>query len=109
MFVAIYRWRLKPGAEAHFEQGWRRITLIARERCGSFGSSLFREPATGHLVAIACWPDRAARDACFASGSLDPLATQAMRESVAEAFPDRELALISAEWALPTTGGPASL
>jgi heme-degrading monooxygenase HmoA len=35
MFVAIYRWKVKPGMEEQFREGWRRITLLARERGGA--------------------------------------------------------------------------
>ena len=90
MFVAIYRWRLRPGREAEFRDGWRRITEAARARCGSGGSALFRD-GDGTWVAIARWPSRAAREACFAAGSLDPEASAMMRGAVAEALPDVDL------------------
>jgi len=47
MFAVIYRWKLVPGREAQFEEGWRAGTeAIAKE----FG---------GWAVAYARWPDRA--------------------------------------------------
>ena len=42
MFVVVYRWRLKPGHEAQFARDWRDVTLLAREKYGSGGSSLFK-------------------------------------------------------------------
>jgi hypothetical protein len=98
MFVAVYRWRLKPGMDEQFCRGWRRITDLVRERCGSGGSCLFRA-ADGTWVAIARWPDRAARTTCFEKGSLDPEASALMREAVAERFEDLELEAVDDRWA----------
>jgi hypothetical protein len=40
MFAVIYRWKLIPGREAQFEQGWRAGTeAIASEFLASLGSS----------------------------------------------------------------------
>ena len=90
MFVTVYRWRLKPGQEEQFRVGWRRITELARERCGSLGSALFRAQ-DGSWVAIARWPEREARTRCFERGSLDPEASLRMREAILEKFEDLEL------------------
>lgn len=98
MFVAVYRWRLQPGREEQFRQGWRRITDLARERCGSGGSCLFRA-ADGTWVAIARWPDRAARAACFEKGSLDPEASALMNEAIVERLADLELEAVDDAWA----------
>ncbi len=103
MFVAIYRWRLKPGHEERFRSGWARITDLARERCGSGGSSLF-DAGDGTWVAIARWPDRAARERCFAAGPLDIAATAQMRAAILEALPDLELDSVDDRW----TGFPPS-
>jgi heme-degrading monooxygenase HmoA len=98
MFVAVYRWKLKPGHEASFQAGWERITLLAREQCGSGGSALFRDKE-GTWVGIARWPDRAAREACFSKGPLDAEASAAMKNAVAEVLPDMELDAVSNLWA----------
>ena len=108
MFVAVYRWRLHPGREAQFREGWSRITELARERCGSGGSALFRE-ADGTWCAIARWPTADDRERCFAKGSLDPEASRLMREAVAEALPNLELELDTDLWApIPGTVGTAT-
>ena len=58
MFAVIYRWRVLPGLEAQFEQGWRAGTdAIARE-FGGWGSRLHRGEGDVY-VAYAQWPDRA--------------------------------------------------
>lgn len=90
MFVAIYRWRLHPGQEEVFREGWRRITELACGRCGSGGSALFRD-RDGTWVAIARWPSREARERCFAGGSLDAEASALMRAATAAKLPDLEL------------------
>jgi hypothetical protein len=100
MFVAVYRWRLDPAREDAFREGWARITRLARERCGSGGSALFRA-ADGTWVAIARWPTRGDRERCFAAGSLDPEATATMRSAVVETFPDLELEAVDDLWAVP--------
>ena len=97
MFVAVYRWRLKPGLEEQFRRGWCRITELARERCGSGGSALFRA-ADGSWVAIARWPDRAAREACFAEGPLDLQAAALMNDAIAERLPELELEAVDDLW-----------
>lgn len=99
MFVAIYRWRLKPGLEEQFREGWRRITLLAREQCGSLGSALF-QAQDGSWVAIARWQDRDARTRCFERGALDPTASQSMREAVLERLEDLELESADDLWVL---------
>ena len=56
MFAVVYRWRIKPGLEAKFEEGWRRGTLGIRRDLGGWGSRLHRT-AEGEYFAYAQWPD----------------------------------------------------
>ncbi|WP_448640479.1 antibiotic biosynthesis monooxygenase [Geodermatophilus sp. URMC 63] len=63
MFAVVYRWRLHPGAEDRFVDGWARVTRAIRARCGSHGSRLHRA-ADGTWVAYARWPDAATRERC---------------------------------------------
>jgi heme-degrading monooxygenase HmoA len=98
MFVAVYRWRLKPGMEEQFRQGWRQITQLAREGHGSHGSCLFKA-ADGTWVGIARWPDREARAAFFAQGSRAPEASALMREATLERLEDMELEEVDNLWA----------
>jgi heme-degrading monooxygenase HmoA len=56
MFAVIYRWRVIPGLEAQFEEGWRRGTERIAEEYGGWGSRLHRAEANVY-VAYAQWPD----------------------------------------------------
>ncbi|HMO79374.1 MAG TPA: hypothetical protein PKD24_01150 [Pyrinomonadaceae bacterium] len=42
MFIALYRWRLKPGCEKQFEKAWSAITLYYRDNFEWSGSRLHR-------------------------------------------------------------------
>ncbi len=58
MFAVIYRWRVIPGLEAQFEEGWRAGTEAIRREFNGWGSRLHK--AGPHVyVAYAQWPDRA--------------------------------------------------
>jgi hypothetical protein len=63
MFVAIYRWRLRPGMESQFVDGWERVTRAIYGQCGSYGSRLHK-CEDGTWLAYARWPDAATRDRC---------------------------------------------
>jgi heme-degrading monooxygenase HmoA len=63
MFTAIYRWRLKPGKEDQFIEGWTRVTTAIYAGCGSYGSRLHK-CADGTWLAYAQWPDAATRENC---------------------------------------------
>jgi hypothetical protein len=58
MFAVIYRWKLVPGREAMFEEGWRAGTVAIAREFGGWGSRLHRGE-DGVAVAYAQWPDRA--------------------------------------------------
>jgi hypothetical protein len=58
MFAVIYRWKLLPGHEAQFEEGWRAGTEAIAKEFGGWGSRLHRGE-DGTMVAYAQWPDRA--------------------------------------------------
>ncbi|GAC1314152.1 MAG: hypothetical protein NVSMB21_25450 [Vulcanimicrobiaceae bacterium] len=103
MFVAVYRWRIRPDAEEAFRASWRRITEIIVERCGSGGSHLFRD-GDGTLVAIALWPSREARERCFATAPFDAAAGAIMRASTLETFDDLELDSLDDLWVARKAG-----
>lgn len=42
MFTATYRWRLKPGKDDQFVEGWARVTAAIYAECGSYGSRLHK-------------------------------------------------------------------
>jgi heme-degrading monooxygenase HmoA len=84
MFAVIYRWRLKPGYEEQFVDGWARVTRAIHAGCGSHGSRLHRA-GDGTWVAYARWPDAETRERCE-HGDLE--GARLMREAVAETFPE---------------------
>ncbi|MCW2776423.1 MAG: Antibiotic biosynthesis monooxygenase [Frankiales bacterium] len=84
MFTAVYRWRLRPGSEAQFVEGWERVTRAVHAQCGSYGSRLHR-CTDGTWLAYARWPDAATRDACEHD---EHEGRQMMREAVLEEFDD---------------------
>jgi len=86
-FIVLYRWRLRPGSEASFIEGWSRITRLLRARGGSLGSRLHRGP-DGIWYGYAQWPDAATRERAFALPDSDPEAARAMKDAVAERFPE---------------------
>ena len=57
MFAVIYRWKVLPGREAQFEEGWRAGTAAIAREFGGWGSRLHRGE-DGVFVAYAQWPDR---------------------------------------------------
>ncbi len=58
MFAVIYRWRVIPGLEAQFEEGWRAGTERIAAEFGGWGSRLHRTD-DGAFIAYAQWPDKA--------------------------------------------------
>ncbi len=98
MFVALYRWRIRPGHEDAFRDAWHRMTELVRERCTSGGSALFRD-ADGTFVAIARWESRDAWRRCFANGALDAALATRMSDAVLERLPHAELDGLDDLWA----------
>jgi hypothetical protein len=58
MFAVIYRWRVIPGRERQFEEGWSRGTARIRDEFGGWGSRL-HAAGEGVYIAYAQWPDEA--------------------------------------------------
>jgi 2,4-dienoyl-CoA reductase-like NADH-dependent reductase (Old Yellow Enzyme family) len=87
-FAVMYRWKLKPGLEDSFVEGWSRVTEAVHRHCGSFGSRLHR-CADGTWLAYARWPDAETRDRCFSGPDpLDPEGSRMMNDAVAERYPE---------------------
>ena len=66
MFAVIYRWKLIPGREAQFEEGWRAGTAAIAREFGGWGSRLHRGD-DGTVFAYAQWPDRATWERAMAT------------------------------------------
>ncbi|MGY1840403.1 MULTISPECIES: antibiotic biosynthesis monooxygenase [unclassified Modestobacter] len=101
MFAVVYRWRLRPGSEEQFRDGWERVTRAIHARCGSYGSRLHRAD-DGTWVAYARWPDAATRERCAFD---EPEGERLMAAAVAERFPELTLELVSDLLAEPTELG----
>lgn len=70
MFIAVYRYRLKPGTEAQFHKDWAEVTQRGITDGKSLGSTLGKAQ-DGSWVAIARWPTKQQRDDWFASIPVD--------------------------------------
>jgi hypothetical protein len=85
-FAVLYRWRLHPGTDEAFIEGWSRVTrgLLAK---GALGSRLHRGP-DGLWYAYAQWPSAEVRARVFAEPPGDPEASALMQSAVAERLPE---------------------
>ena len=107
IFTVLYRWRLHEGAEASFIEGWSRISELLLSHGGSLGSRLHRGP-DGWWYSYAQWPSAEARERAFAAGPLDPVASQKMRDAIAESLPELVLEAVADFMVLPAAGRTAS-
>ena len=57
MFIAIYRWKIKPGMEKQFQESWHTRTETIYRECGSLGSRLHLME-DGTWLAYAQWPGK---------------------------------------------------
>ncbi|MEI8632694.1 antibiotic biosynthesis monooxygenase [Vibrio sp. PP-XX7] len=58
MFIAVYEFEIKHGAEAEFREAWLEVTKAIYKYCGSFGSRLHTSDNPNVLVGYAQWPSR---------------------------------------------------
>jgi heme-degrading monooxygenase HmoA len=87
MFVALYRWTLRPGHEEEFVEAWSRVSdLLLKER-GSLGSRLHCG-SDGLWYSYAQWPSAEARKEAFAKGPVDAQAVERMNAAILERFPE---------------------
>jgi hypothetical protein len=103
-FAVLYRWRLHQGAEQSFVLAWSRISELLLAERGSLGSRLHRGP-DGWWYSYAQWPSAEARERAFEAGSVDPQASQQMREAIAESLPELVLESVSDFMVLPPKSG----
>lgn len=92
--AVIYRWRLHPGKEGQFRQGWEQATQLYVRTRGALGSRL-HQADDGTWVAYAQWPSRAAWEQSRTAGSPDPEAARWMRDAEAETYPPLLLTPVS--------------
>jgi heme-degrading monooxygenase HmoA len=106
-FTVLYRWRLRPGAEADFVKSWTRLSELLRSERGSLGSRLHRGP-DDVWYSYAQWPSAEARKKAFAQDPVDASATELMRASIAETLPEIALSPVVDLLVLPAKQpGPA--
>lgn len=88
MFVAVYWWRVKPGKEAQFREGWRRGTAAITRIYGSHGSRLCQD-RDGRFVGMAEWPDEATWRKAFEARMVydDPEARAMFLDAILESPP----------------------
>lgn len=101
MFIAFYRWKLKPGKEEQFRAAWSEVTLAIRERCDSRGSRLHKAE-DGTWAAYAQWPTRELWEKDCALGDKALAARQKMRDAVAESLPSLYMT-VSDDYLVPKT------
>ena len=85
-FVAIYRWRIHPDQIDLFLAAWEIVTIGIKAERGGLGSKIHRAD-DGTYVAYAQWPDRETWEAMGKLPSVNPAASQAMGEAIAETLP----------------------
>jgi hypothetical protein len=91
VFAVIYQWRVHPGREEQFVDGWNRVTRAIQRSCGSYGSRLHRA-GDGSWVAYARWPDEQTREGCQ-HGETE--GARLMGEAVAESIPEITMEVVS--------------
>lgn len=94
-FATYFEWEVRPGGEAAFTAAWEAATRLLADH-GSHGSALFRTE-DGHFAALARWPDRATRDAGFASTDF-PDAARRMADEVIRTVHRIDLEGVSDLW-----------
>jgi quinol monooxygenase YgiN len=85
-FCVIYRWRLHPGKESQFREGWERATQTLMRRHGALGSRL-HQADDGTWVAYAQWPNKTAWEQLRALPSVDAEASRMMLDAELESHP----------------------
>ena len=81
-FCVIYTFKVRPGMEDSFMEGWSRVTEAIRETRGGMGSRLHKSD-NGWWVAYAQWPDRQTWESSqTAQESPDSKASTLMTEAI---------------------------
>ena len=84
-FAVLYRWRLRAGSEASFQEAWARVTKALRRERAALGSRLHRSE-DGFWVAYAQWPSREAWEHSRQAGAVDQAAARSMAEAIEESL-----------------------
>jgi heme-degrading monooxygenase HmoA len=93
MFTVLYSWKIKPGLEEQFIEGWEEVTKYHLENSDSLGSRLLRGN-NGKFYACAQWKTSEQRARAFESVP-DLVGGKKMREAVEERFEPIEFEILS--------------
>ena len=85
-FCVVYRFKIRPGSEDRFRQGWTRMTEVIRDQRSGLGSRLHLSD-DGWWLAYAQWPDRETWDRSQQSETADAEAQQMMSDAIEERMP----------------------
>lgn len=81
-FAVLYRWKIRPGAEAEFANAWA-VATAAFRTIGALGSRLHRAD-DGDFYAYAEWPSRRAWEAAQHQSPVDAATAATMRNATLE-------------------------
>ncbi|HLM00776.1 MAG TPA: antibiotic biosynthesis monooxygenase [Pyrinomonadaceae bacterium] len=93
MFVALYRWRIKPELETQFIEAWSEVTSYYSLNEHWRGSRLHRG-SDGIFYSYAQWESDELRRKAFEKRP-DFEAGARMREAIEESFPETVLEIVS--------------
>ena len=79
VLIVLYRWKLKPGGEAIFREGWREMTETIYRTRGSLGSRLHRGEH-GMWLGYAQWPSEETWRKSYELGSANEAAGRKMSQ-----------------------------
>lgn len=79
LLTVLYRWKLKPGGEAIFREGWHEMTESIYQTRGSLGSRLHRAE-DGTWLGYAQWPSEETWRKSQESGSANEAAGRKMSQ-----------------------------
>jgi heme-degrading monooxygenase HmoA len=93
VFTVLYRWKLKPGLEVQFTEGWSEATQHYLRCDGSRGSRL-HQGSDGLYWAYAQWDSDEQRQAAFRERAVIP-AISKMLDAIAERYDEVVLDIVS--------------
>jgi len=93
MFIAVYRFTLKPGTAEQYRRDWAAVTEDGIAKGGSFGSSL-GQAQDGSWVAVARWPSKQKREDWPAQSKRIIETVARMRQAIERRFDDLEVEIV---------------
>ena len=93
MFIAVYRFTLKPGTAEQYRKDWAAVTEDGIAEGGSLGSSL-GQVQDGSWVAVARWPSKQMREDWPARSTSIIESIARMRQAIDRRFDDLEVEVV---------------